>query len=106
MKEFNAAPKEITRQYPLANIDALHETIHQIEEDPQLVADCIIDQLTIFSPVLNNYPGIGSKVINWSMWLSPQPVKSFMEVLGVLGKNYGPYPEIVKNYQETSSEQK
>jgi hypothetical protein len=99
MRDFNAAPKAITKQYPLSNIENTKETAAQLEEDPALVVDCIIKQLTVFSPVLNNFPGIGSKVLNWLLWMTPQSVKSAVEVGVVVAKGYGPYPEVVKTYQ-------
>jgi hypothetical protein len=60
--EFHASPKEITQQYPETIFDALSDLVKEIEEDPQLVVDCIIDQLTIHSPTLNNYPGVQANV--------------------------------------------
>jgi hypothetical protein len=56
--EFHVSPKEITQQYPEPIFEELSESVKLIEENPQLVVDCIIDQLTVHSPTLNNYPGV------------------------------------------------
>jgi hypothetical protein len=62
LQEFHASPKEITQQYPEPIFEELSESVKLIEENPLLVVDCIIDQLTIHSPALNNYPGVQAKV--------------------------------------------
>jgi hypothetical protein len=56
-EEFKRAPKEIQAQYPETVLSPEKARANMVIEDPNLVADMIVEQLTVFSPVLNNYPG-------------------------------------------------
>ena len=99
-KEFSQAPKEISCQYPESDIAAFHEVVTVMEEDPAVVIDCIVDQLTVFSPVLNNYPGLQAKLLAWLLWVSPLSLQHFVEVLLYELNRYGPRAEIVQAYQQ------
>jgi hypothetical protein len=79
--------------------------IFQMEEDPMLVVDCVVDQLTVFSPVLNNFPGTTAKFLSWFFWLTPQSLKHVVEVVPYYLKQYGPYSEVLRSYQEQQGEQ-
>ena len=97
LDEWNRAPKEITSQYPESVLAPAKELV---EEDPQLVVDCIVDQLTVFMPTTNNYPGKVAKKYKWLLWLLPPIVLNAFEVLEVREIGKGPYPDVVRQMQQ------
>ena len=60
--EYEKASAEIQKQYPVPTRDSMDQ-IMKIAEDPQLVVDCIVDNLTRTIPLLNNYPGKQAKFL-------------------------------------------
>ena len=63
MKEFENAPKHIRDQYSTRNVTNLNEMVVKVMEDPVLVVDAIIANITYARPVLFNAVGVQAKVI-------------------------------------------
>lgn len=66
MKEFENAPKHLRDQYSVRNVTNLNEFVVKIMEDPKLVIDAIVANVTYAKPLLFNPVGVQAKVIRYS----------------------------------------
>lgn len=99
LREFESAPKDITSQYPIHNYTNLSSQIKQVEETPYIAVNAVIDQIYASIPLFNHYPGWQGQFVSWLFWASNRYMKHFIDLITNYPHGYGPYPEIVKEYQ-------
>lgn len=63
LKEFESAPKHLRDQYSTKNVTNLNEFVVKVMEDPMLVVDAIVANVTYARPLLFNPVGNQAKVI-------------------------------------------
>lgn len=58
MKEFEAAPREVTEQYDFRNMQVIQDRIVEpLQEDPQVVVNAIVANITTAAPEFVNAVG-------------------------------------------------
>ncbi len=99
LREFEQAPKDITTQYSVSNVDALNTTIKQVQENPSVVVDKLVYNITVKRPVLFNpagYQGLAVRI--WISAFAPA-LSMFLEDFSNKNSGYGPTKEALKQFQ-------
>eukprot|EP01034_Spumella_vulgaris_P026167 gene26167-32702_t len=98
VKEFNEAPKSITDQYDLTTLNKLNETIQSLQENPQLVIDAIVDNMTYAQPALVNAVGWQGFFVSW-LRLAPEWLNNYGEDMLNRAAGLGPKKGLLEQIQ-------
>jgi hypothetical protein len=76
---FDEAPVEISSQYDYAKLEGTHDIARMLQEDPKVVVDAVVDNVSVRWPSYWNYAGWQAFGLKYFSFL-PRDIMEFIQV--------------------------